>query len=93
MLTRDLLVDVLRQPQDGLAHLDHDEACRIADACIRVLEAEVTEIRREILRNAAERISPESPAEQCFGGAPWDMGFHDGKAVAADALRMMSQNL
>lgn len=91
MMTRDLLVEMLCQgSEDGRPRLEPDKANDIADSCLALFQAEADEIRREILRAAAERISPISK-EQVFAGAPWDMGFHDGKAVAADALRLMAR--
>ncbi|GAB77298.1 hypothetical protein SAMN05421595_1125 [Austwickia chelonae] len=91
MITRDLLVAMLSGPDDeGRPRIAYDDACRIADSCLNLFNAEADEIRREILHTAAERISP-SQEEHLFGGAPWNMGFHDGKSVAADALRLMAR--
>ncbi len=91
MITRDLLVEALSRPgEDGRKPLAHDVACAVADDCLSLFVAEADEIRREILRRAAERISPDH-GTHVFAGAPWDMGFHDGKAVAADALRLMAR--
>ncbi|QQS00763.1 MAG: hypothetical protein IPK37_18605 [Austwickia sp.] len=93
MITRDLLLEVLQRPgDDGGPGLGHDAANHVVDSCLSLFESEADAIRREILRVAAERISPVT-SEQVFAGAPWDMGFHDGKSVAADALRLMARQL
>lgn len=89
MITRDLLVDALERPTDGgRSALDHEAACRVAETCLQILQAEMAEIRREALRHAADRIGPRE--QDSVGSAPWDVGFRDGKSVAADALRLMS---
>lgn len=91
MITRDVLVDALSRPGDqGRPSLALDAARVAAESCLSLLRAEEDQIRRDILRAAAERISPATTT-QVFAGAPWDMGFHDGKAVAADALRLMAR--
>ncbi len=93
MITRDLLLEVLLRPDDdGQPRLEHETANDVVDRCLSVFETEVDAVRREVLRLAAERISP-ADGDQVFAGAPWDMGFHDGKAVAADALRLMARQL
>ena len=93
MITRDLLLEVLVRPdEEGRPGLEHDTANHVVETCMTLFEAEVDVVRREILRTAAERISPATGA-QVFAGAPWDMGFHDGKSVAADALRLMARQL
>lgn len=93
MITRDLLLDMLQRPgDDGQPALAQETANLVVDTCLSLFEAEADGIRREILRVAAEGISPTA-TDQVFAGAPWDMGFHDGKAVAADALRLMARQL
>ncbi|MCA0435146.1 MAG: hypothetical protein M9891_18135 [Austwickia sp.] len=93
MITRDLLLEVLLRPgDDGQPRLEKAAADHVVESCLGLFEAEADAIRREILRTAAERISPTVGA-QVFAGAPWDMGFHDGKSVAADALRLMARQL
>ncbi|MBW3086370.1 hypothetical protein KEM60_02587 [Austwickia sp. TVS 96-490-7B] len=93
MITRDLLVEALSHPDDsGTPGLDPEVASRVADSCLAIFASEAGEIRRQILQVAAERISPAED-QQVFAGAPWDMGFHDGRADAAHALRLMSRQL
>ena len=93
MITRELLLEALCRPgDDGAPGIEHDAANEVVDSCLSLFEAEADVIRAEILRVAADRISP-SVDTQVFAGAPWDMGFHDGKSVAADALRLMARQL